>query len=170
MTTPGTIETTTTNRRTEEVPPFTASPALRIHLQQVLVDLLELHLQGKQAHWNVVGAAFRALHLQLDEIVDAARDLSDEIAERLRAVGGVPDGRSDTITATTTLPAYPAGQIPAPHTARLMLARLRATATTARDVREEVDADDPSSAGILDGVIDTLEKHAWMLSAVLAPV
>jgi starvation-inducible DNA-binding protein len=60
---------------------FTASKKLTDNLQRVLVDLLELQMQGKQAHWNVVGKNFRDLHLQLDELVEAARAFSDQIAE-----------------------------------------------------------------------------------------
>lgn len=65
---------------------------------------MELQLQGKQAHWNVVGHNFRDLHLQLDEIVDDAREAADTIAERMRALATFPDGRSDSVAATTTLP------------------------------------------------------------------
>src|ERR1700739_3205357 len=89
---------------------FTASSTLAEDLQRVLADLIELHLQGKQAHWNVVGTNFRDLHLQLDELVDFARAGSDTIAERMRALDVVPDGRSDTVPATTTLPQFPAGE------------------------------------------------------------
>ena len=96
-------------RRTEaEIQGFQASPGLSADLQRVLVDLIELHLQGKQAHWNVVGTNFRDLHLQLDELVDFAREGSDTIAERMRALDAVPDGRSDTVAAGTTLPQFPA--------------------------------------------------------------
>ena len=63
-----------------------ASPTLTNNLQAVLTDLIELHLQGKQAHWNIVGTNFRDLHLQLDEIVDAARQFADDTAERMRAL------------------------------------------------------------------------------------
>ena len=48
-----------------------ASPTLTANCQAVLVDLIELHVQGKQAHWNIVGTNFRDLHLQLDEIIEA---------------------------------------------------------------------------------------------------
>ena len=65
---------------------FQGSDQLRDNMQKVLVDLIELHVQGKQAHWNLLGSNFRDLHLQLDEIVDAAREFSDEVAERMRAV------------------------------------------------------------------------------------
>ena len=87
---------------------FTASPTLAANLQAVLVDLLELSLQGKQAHWNVVGRNFRDTHRQLDEIIEDARTFSDTIAERMRALHAVPDGRSATIAKTTTLPEFPA--------------------------------------------------------------
>ena len=66
------MATTTNARRTDaEVAGFQASPELSGALQRVLVDLIELHIQGKQAHWNVVGTNFRDLHLQLDEVVDS---------------------------------------------------------------------------------------------------
>ncbi|MDZ4267525.1 MAG: ferritin-like domain-containing protein, partial [Mycobacterium sp.] len=93
--------TTTNARKTDaEVSGFQASAQLSVALQRVLVDLIELHLQGKQAHWNVVGSNFRDLHLQLDEVVDFAREASDTVAERMRALDAVPDGRSDTVADT----------------------------------------------------------------------
>ena len=58
-----------------------------VELQAVLVDLIDLGLQGKQAHWNVVGPQFRTLHLELDEVVEDTRKWADEVAERLRALG-----------------------------------------------------------------------------------
>ena len=101
-----------------------ASPTLTNNLQAVLADLIELHLQGKQAHWNVVGKNFRDLHLQLDEVVDAAREASDTIAERMRALGAVPDGRSDTIAATTTLPQFPADEQDTAEVVDLIITRI----------------------------------------------
>src|SRR4051794_21666999 len=92
-------------------PPFTASEQLAGHLQQLSVDLIDLHLQGKQAHWNVVGLNFRDLHLALDEVVDAAREFSDTIAERMRAIYVTPDGRAATVAAQSSLPAYPADEV-----------------------------------------------------------
>ena len=44
-------------------------------LQATLVEFIDLALVGKQAHWSVVGPQFRSIHLELDEIVDLARDL-----------------------------------------------------------------------------------------------
>ena len=90
---------------------FQGSDQLRDNMQKVLVDLIELHVQGKQAHWNLLGSNFRDLHLQLDEIIDSAREFSDEVAERMRALHGMPDGRSETVTATTSLKKYPSDEV-----------------------------------------------------------
>ena len=144
---------------------FTASKKLTDNLQKVLVDLLELQMQGKQAHWNVVGKNFRDTHRVLDEIIEAARAFSDEVAERLRALHAVPDGRSDTVAATTTLQEYPNGEIDTADTVDLVTERLEATVATMRDVHDEVDEEDPTSADILHAVIASLEQFAWMVSA-----
>jgi len=149
----------------EAKPPFQASQQLADHLQQLHVDLIDLHLQGKQAHWNVVGKNFRDLHLQLDEIIDSARGFSDEVAERLRALHAFPDGRSDTVAATTTLPAYPNGEIDTAETVDLITARLDTTVARMRGVHDEVDEEDPTSADLLHAIILSLEQYAWMVSA-----
>jgi starvation-inducible DNA-binding protein len=155
---------TNTQRRSEDqVREFNAPPSLSQNLQKVLVDLIELHLQGKQAHWNLVGTNFRDLHLQLDEIVDIAREASDTIAERMRALNAVPDGRSDTVTAFTTLPAISPSVLSTTETVDLITTRIYAAVDTIRRVHDEVDAADPSTSDLLHEMIDSLEKAAWML-------
>lgn len=146
-------------------PASTAGPRLASDLQEVLVDLIALHLQAKQAHWNVVGPNFRDLHLQLDEIVDAARESSDTIAERMRAVGATPDGRAPTVTATASLSPLPPGELRTSEAVDLVTDSLRTTVETIRRVHDEVDAEDPSTSDLLHTIIVRLEEHAWMLSA-----
>jgi starvation-inducible DNA-binding protein len=142
-----------------------SSQQLEDNLQKVLVDLIELHIQGKQAHWSVVGKNFRDLHLQLDEIIDYAREASDEVAERMRALRGMPDGRSETVTASTTLEKYPEDEVDTAETVDLVTARLEAVSATMRTVHDEVDDEDPTSADILHGIIEKLEQFAWMVNA-----
>jgi starvation-inducible DNA-binding protein len=153
-------------RRTEaEIQNFQASAQLSANLQRVLVDLIELHLQGKQAHWNVVGTNFRDLHLQLDEVVEFAREASDTIAERMRALDVIPDGRSDTVVSATTLPQFPAYEHSTGEVVDLVTARIYATVATLRTVHDEVDGEDPSTADILHQLIDGLEKLAWLIKS-----
>lgn len=165
--------TTTSNRRastrltTEENAEtgFAASERLGENLQRVLVDLIELSLQGKQAHWNVVGTNFRDTHLQLDEIIDAAREFADTVAERMRALHALPDGRSDTVAQTTTLPESSRGEIATTEAIDAMTERLDAVAATCREVHDEVDDEDPTSADILHAILERIEQLSWMVSA-----
>jgi starvation-inducible DNA-binding protein len=146
-------------------PAFRASETLGAHLQQLLVDLTELHLQGKQAHWNVVGKNFRDLHLQLDELVDDARTFSDDIAERMRALSVVADARSATVAAQTSLAEFPATEVDTADTVDLITSAIYATAGTARRIHDDVDAEDPTTADILHGILERLEQLAWMIDA-----
>lgn len=158
---------TVKNRRRDEseVVGFTPSAHFIDSLQRVLVDLIELHLQGKQAHWNVVGTNFRDLHLQLDELVAFAREASDTVAERMRALYGVPDGRSDTVAASTSLPQFPAFEQNSADVVDVITTRIRAAVDTLRAVHDDVDAEDPSTADILHAQVDGLEKLAWLISS-----
>jgi len=142
-----------------------ATKQLSDNLQAVLVDLIELHIQGKQAHWNVVGTNFRDTHLILDEIIDAARLQSDVIAERMRALHALPDGRSETVTKTTTLPKFPDDQVDTTQVVDLITERLDAAAGTIRKVHDEVDEADPTTADLLHATLEVLEQYAWMVSA-----
>src|ERR1700753_2296487 len=149
-------------RNSKEIKNFRRPTSWLVDLQAVLVDLVELHLQAKQAHWNVVGANFRDLHLQLDGVVDTAREASDTIAERMRALDTVPDGRSDTVGATTTGPAMPPGLGSVPQTVEIITKRIYAVVGTMRAVHDDVDAADPSTADLLHAIIDGLEKEACL--------
>jgi starvation-inducible DNA-binding protein len=142
-----------------------ASPTLASNLQMVLTDLIELHVQGKQAHWNLVGTNFRDLHLQLDEIIAAARKFADEAAERMRSLHALPDGRSKTVSSDTRLEEFPAGLVSTKDTVKLITGRLERTVQTAREVHDEVDEEDPTSADLLHAIIERLEQLAWMVNA-----
>lgn len=142
-----------------------ANKELATNLQAVLVDLIELGIQGKQAHWNVVGTNFRDMHLQLDEIIEVARALSDQVAERMRALHVLPDGRSETVTKTTTLEKFPPDQVDTSQVTDLIVARLDAVAATCHRVHDDVDEADPTSADILHVVIEKIEQYSWMVGA-----
>lgn len=152
-------------REAGDIQSFQGPASLFTDLQAVLVDLIELHLQGKQAHWNLVGTNFRDLHLQLDSIVDTAREACDTIAERMRALDAVPDGRSDTVVATTTVPSVAPGLLNAAEAVDMITNRIYAVVGTIRTVHDDVDAADPSTADLLHAIIDDLEKEAWLLKS-----
>lgn len=72
----------------------------RAILQDRLTCLSDLHLTLKHIHWNVVGPNFIAVHQMLDPQVDAARDFSDSLAERIATLGGEPLGTPGAIVAS----------------------------------------------------------------------
>ncbi len=87
---------------------------------------------GKQAHWNIVGPNFRDLHLNLDEVVDIAREGADEIAERMRAINATPDGRPATVAAATTVPAAAEGEILTTEGVEYIVSAIEAVVATLR--------------------------------------
>ena len=79
-------------------------------------------------------------------LVDFAREASDTIAERMRALDAVPDGRSDTVAASTTLPQFPAYEHSTTEVVDLITGRTYAAVDTIRTVHDSVDAEDPPNA------------------------
>jgi starvation-inducible DNA-binding protein len=131
-------------------------------LQTVLVDLIDLTLQGKQAHWNVVGPQFRALHLELDEVVEDSRKWADEVAERIRALGVAADGRASVIGKFTGIESLPEGIITDKEVLIRITDQLARVAAHGRASIDRLDGTDKVSEDILIEVVEGLEKHLWM--------
>jgi len=136
-------------------------------LQATLVELLDLSLLGKQAHWNVVGSHFRSIHLQLDEIVDIARLSSDRVAERLATIGASPDGRAETVATSSELAPFPEGFVSGTDTVKLVTAAMETISVRLHERINRVGEEDPVSQDVLIGTSDEIEKAAWMLRAQL---
>jgi starvation-inducible DNA-binding protein len=75
-------------------------------LNRQLADAIDLGLQAKQAHWNVKGPQFVALHALFDEAAHTFDELADELAERAVELGGVADGTLQAVTAASHIPGY----------------------------------------------------------------
>jgi starvation-inducible DNA-binding protein len=61
-------------------------------LNQRLADAIDLDTQAKQAHWNVKGPQFIALHKLFDEVYAAVEEYVDLLAERVVQLGGIAAG------------------------------------------------------------------------------
>ncbi|MEU3569829.1 DNA starvation/stationary phase protection protein [Kitasatospora sp. NPDC036755] len=134
-------------------------------LQGTLVDLLDLSLVAKQAHWNLYGPRFRSVHLQLDEVVATARDFADQVAERAAAIGVSPDGRAATVAATSGLPGFPEGWTADKAVVEHLVTAFAAVIGRLRVHIEETGPADPVSQDLLIGLTAELEKHSWMFQA-----
>ena len=134
-------------------------------LQAILVDLIALSLQTKQAHWNVRGPLFGPLHAFFDEMTDAARGWYDDVAERSRALGAPADGRPSAVAAATKVEDLPAGEISDRESVSRLLKIVEGIAGRIRGRLGPVGEQDLITQDLLIGIVEGLEKQAWMLRA-----
>jgi starvation-inducible DNA-binding protein len=133
-----------------------------------LADALDLAAQAKQAHWNVRGANFIALHELFDKLHDAAGEAVDEIAERAVALGGTAAGSVQTVARATTLRPYPE----AISDSRAHVEALAdAFAAFGKNIRKAIDAaakaGDADTSDLFTGISRDTDKYLWMLEAHL---
>ena len=134
-------------------------------LQATLVELLDLSLDAKQAHWNVVGPGFKPVHEFLDELTDQYRDWYDTVAERMTAIGASPDGRSATVAATTPLGTLPAGAIADQAALAAMDERVTLVASHVQGRIDDLGDRDLATQDVFIELLRGLEKQRWMLRA-----
>ncbi len=131
-----------------------------------LADATDLMLQTKQAHWNVKGPNFIALHELFDKINEAAEEWVDLIAERIIQLGGTAEGTVQATARRTSLEVYPleitSGE---DHVEALS----NALAAFGRKVRTAIDktgkAGDADAADIFTEISRDVDKYLWFVEA-----
>jgi starvation-inducible DNA-binding protein len=133
-----------------------------------LADAIVLKAQAKQAHWNVKGTQFIALHQLFDGVATAADVGVDDLAERAVALGGIADGTLPSVVARTTLAPYP---VTATTGAEHLGCLADALATFGRGLRAAIDtataAGDADSADLFTGLSRDVDKQLWLVEAHL---
>lgn len=76
-------------------------------LDGALAATIDVAMAARQAHWNVRGPSFYALHELFGRIQKELDEHADELAERIAALGGIPRGTVQAVAGATRLPAYP---------------------------------------------------------------
>jgi starvation-inducible DNA-binding protein len=134
-------------------------------LQATLVDLIDLSLVAKQAHWNVVGKNFRSVHLQLDELVTTARTYTDEVAERAAALGISPNGKAKTVAAESGVPEFPDSWLKEEQVVSAVVGALAKLVGRLRARIDETDKSDLVTQDLLIEITKQLEQAHWMWQA-----
>ena len=134
-------------------------------LQATLVDLIDLSLIAKQAHWNVVGKNFRSVHLQLDELVATARTYTDQVAERANAIGVSPNGKAKTVVESSGLADFPDGWQSDEATVAAIVDTLAELIQRLRKRIDETDKSDLVTQDLLIEITAKLEEAHWMWQA-----
>ncbi|HEX6053821.1 MAG TPA: DNA starvation/stationary phase protection protein Dps [Gemmatimonadaceae bacterium] len=131
-----------------------------------LADCVDLQSQAKQAHWNVKGPQFIALHELFDDIYGAVGEYVDLIAERITQLGGVAEGTVRVSAERSSLTEYPlvlsSGE---EHVAALSDVLAQFGAKALEGISELEELEDPDTADILTEVSRGIDKWLWFVEA-----
>lgn len=135
-------------------------------LNDSLADAVDLWTQAKQAHWNVKGPAFIAIHELFDKVAAAAETFADDIAERAVALGGVAMGTATMASKHSRLDRFPERL---PGQEDFLAAVAEALATFGRHVRRAIDTagdgGDQGTADLFTGISRECDKLLWFVEA-----
>jgi starvation-inducible DNA-binding protein len=137
-------------------------------LNDRLAEAIDLQSQVKQAHWNVKGPHFIALHELFDKVSDVISNQIDQVAERITSLGGTAEGTVEVVARRSKLKNYPLSIT----SGRDHLLYLSAqVATVGKAVRSGIDdaeeLGDKDTADLLTGISRELDKYLWFLEAHL---
>jgi starvation-inducible DNA-binding protein len=133
-----------------------------------LAEGLDLALLTKQAHWNIKGPTFIAVHLLLDDLRSQLDEHTDTIAERVAQLDGIALGTAQVVAEGTSLPPYPTDIRQIPDHLRALVERYGQAANNARKAIDAADeAGDADTADIFTAYSRALDKALWFLKSHL---
>ena len=137
-------------------------------LQARLADSVDMIQQAKQAHWNVKGPSFIALHELFDKVSESAEEWADLVAERIVQLGGTAEGTIRMAAKKTSLPEYPAQAVSGREHVEALSTAL---ATYGKAVRHAIDAStelrDADTADVFTEISRDSDKYLWFVEAHL---
>lgn len=135
-------------------------------LNQSLADAMDLKSQAKQAHWNVKGPNFIALHELFDQVATEVEAHVDEIAERVTALGGTAMGTVRIASENSSLSQYP---LEITDGTAHVDALSTAMADFGKKVRKNIDTTDElgdaDTADLYTGISRAIDKLLWFVEA-----
>ena len=150
-----------------DIPAATREKVIAL-LNQQLADTFDLFSQIKQAHWNVKGMHFIALHELFDKLAEETEDYIDDIAERATALGGVAIGTARAAAKASRLPEFPLDGVPGKAAVEALVERFGALASTTRKAIETSGSlGDADTSDLFTGISRGLDKSLWFLEAHL---
>ena len=133
-----------------------------------LAECIDLQTQTKQAHWNVKGRNFIALHELFDKINEEVEDYVDDLAERAVQLGGVAEGTARTAAKRSALAEYPAKAVDGHSHVEALSSALTAFGTAARKgIDQANELSDLDTADLFTEVSRGIDKWLWFVEAHL---
>ena len=133
-----------------------------------LAECIDLQTQTKQAHWNVKGPNFIALHELFDQINEAVEDYVDDIAERAVQLGGIAEGTARMVARRSSLAEYPAKAVDGRSHVEALSSALAAFGAAARKgIDQANELGDLDSADLFTEISRGIDKWLWFVEAHL---
>jgi starvation-inducible DNA-binding protein len=133
-------------------------------LNVVLSDVFALYLKTKNFHWHVSGPHFRDYHLLLDEQGEQIFAITDDIAERIRKIGGLTLRSIGQIARLQTLKDNDEEFVPPLDMLRELMNDNKALVASMREAHEIADKhEDVATTSLLETFIDQAERRTWFL-------
>src|SRR4051812_5948488 len=133
-------------------------------LNVLLADAFALYLKTKNFHWHVSGRHFRDYHLMLDEHSDAIFATTDEIAERVRKIGGITLRSIGQVAKLQTIQDNNEDYVPPRQMLRELMEDNKKMAAAMRKARKVADDyEDVGTTSLLETFIDQTERRTWFL-------
>lgn len=137
-------------------------------LQACMTDGLSLSMALKQAHWNLRGANFIAVHELLDAIKARLDPNVDELAERIQQLDGAAVGTVEEVAGSTSLKPYPTDLTKSADHIREISDRMRSYGERVRAAIDATEkAGDATTADILTAASGQADKDLWFLASHL---
>lgn len=147
-------------------PSFKKSKEQAQLLQQCLVVTIDVALTLKHLHWNIRGPKFQPIHELLDVVVDHAHTASDDLAERMVAMGVAAIGQRSSLPGSPPCQA-PDSFIEDRKVIEIACDTLIATIAVMRSAQEQLGKIDAVTEDLVIGLITPFEKQLWMLRSHL---
>jgi starvation-inducible DNA-binding protein len=133
-------------------------------LNVLLADAFALYLKTKNFHWHVSGRHFHDYHLMLDEQSDAIFATTDQLAERVRKLGGMTVRSIGQVSKLQTIKDNNEDYVPPREMLRELMQDNKHVAAAMRKAHELCDEhEDSGTAGLLETFIDETERRTWFL-------
>jgi starvation-inducible DNA-binding protein len=133
-------------------------------LNQLLANTIDFKLSAKQAHWNVRGTNFIALHELFDKVSSTVDEYADTLAERVAQLNGTAQGTLQTVSEQSVLPGYPLDIHEAQDHVRALSTTIGMLADTHRQaINTSTNAGDKVTADILTETARGLDKLHWFI-------
>jgi starvation-inducible DNA-binding protein len=135
---------------------------------QQLADTLDLYTQIKQAHWNIKGENFIALHKLFDDLAENVFGYIDEIAERVSALGGYATGTVRDSASNSRLAPYPTDAVTGDDHVKALVERYAFySSSVRRAIDDSAEVGDQTTADLFTEISRQMDKDLWFLEAHL---